>query len=433
MNLIITGILTLITLSAFSSLFVMAEYSLVASRRTRLTEMAAMGRPGARIVLTAQADIERFLAGVQIGITVISIAIGILAEPGISAAIRQGLASVLLGVPESVIGFAGGAAGLLLATYLNIVLGEMIPRAIALRAVEAVACVVVPPLYAVNQLLRPFIWLLNASTRFILRIFNIRMSSHASRLYSATELEMLVEESQKGGTLESGAGEMISKVFSFGDLLAREVMVPRTEMICVDVESSLHEVAHALATHPYDRFPVYEDSIDRIIGILHAKDMIRALLPNTRPVTPRQLMREPFFVPDSQRADELLIQLRGRHEYLAVVLDEYGGTAGLVTLNDLVSRIVGELSDNAESMPDIQPHADGSAMLNGLTTIGDVNEAFGLILQDANYDTIGGYVMGQLGRVARVGDTVNPPGASVSFKVEEMDKLRVARVKLIRN
>ncbi|MBK8835168.1 MAG: DUF21 domain-containing protein [Anaerolineae bacterium] len=171
MNLIITGILTLITLSAFSSLFVMAEYSLVASRRTRLTEMAALGRPGARIVLTAQADIERFLAGVQIGITVISIAIGILAEPGISAAIRQGLASVLLGVPESVIGFAGGAAGLLLATYLNIVLGEMIPRAIALRAVEAVACVVVPPLYAVNQLLRPFIWLLNASTRFILRDF----------------------------------------------------------------------------------------------------------------------------------------------------------------------------------------------------------------------------------------------------------------------
>jgi CBS domain containing-hemolysin-like protein len=144
-------------------------------------------------------------------------------------------------------------------------------------------------------------------------------------------------------------------------------------------------------------------------------------------------MREPFFVPDSQRADELLVQLRGRHEYLAVVLDEYGGTAGLVTLNDLVSRIVGELSDNAETTPDIQPHADGSAMLNGLTTIGDVNEAFGLILQDANYDTIGGYIMGQLGRVARVGDIVNPPGASISFKVEEMDKLRVARVKLIRN
>jgi CBS domain containing-hemolysin-like protein len=433
MNLIITGILALIALSAFSSLFVMAEYSLVASRRTRLTEMAAMGRPGARIVLTAQADIERFLAGVQIGITVLSIAIGILAEPYISGGIRQGLTSVSQDIPVGVIEIAGGALGLLTATYLNIVLGEMIPRAIALRAVEAVACIVVPPLYAVNQLLRPFIWLLNASTRFILRRFGIGMSSHASRLYSASELEMLVEESQRGGTLESGAGDMISKVFSFGDLLAREVMVPRTEMICVDVESSLHEVAHAVATHPYDRFPVFEGSIDRIIGILHAKDMIRALLPNTRPVTPRQLMREPFFVPDSQRADELLIQLRGRHEYLAVVLDEYGGTAGLVTLNDLVSRIVGELSDNAESTPDIQPHADGSAMLNGLTTIGDVNEAFGLILQDANYDTIGGYVMGQLGRVAQLGDIVNPPGASVSFKVEEMDKLRVSRVKLIRN
>ena len=433
MTLFITGVLTLITLSALSSVFIMAEYSLVASRRTRLTEMAAMGRPGARTVLLVMTDLERFLAGAQTGITVISIAVGILAEPPISGGIEHGLARLDLGIPESVIIVVGGALGLLLATYLHLVLGEIVPRSIALRSVESVACVAVPPLHALNQILRPFIWLLNESSRVVLRLIGVKMSGHAARLYSASELEMLVEESQKGGTLESGAGDMISKVFSFGDLLAREVMVPRTEMICVDVESSLHEVAHAVATHPYDRFPVYEDSIDRIIGILHAKDMIRALLPNTRPVTPRQLMREPFFVPDSQRADELLVQLRGRHEYLAVVLDEYGGTAGLVTLNDLVSRIVGELSDNAETTPDIQPHADGSAMLNGLTTIGDVNEAFGLILQDANYDTIGGYIMGQLGRVARVGDIVNPPGASISFKVEEMDKLRVARVKLIRN
>lgn len=433
MTLFITGVLTLITLAALSSLFVMAEYSLVASRRTRLTEMAAMGRPGAKTVLGVSGDLERFLAGAQTGITIISIAVGILAEPPISGGIEHGLARLGPGLPENVIIVVGGAMGLLLATYLHLVLGEIVPRSIALRSVENVACVVVPPLHALNQVLRPFIWLLNVSSRAVLRVFGIRMSGHASRLYSASELEMLIEESQKGGTLESGAGEMISKVFSFGDLLAREVMVPRTEMVCVDVESSLHEVAHALATHPYDRFPVYEGTIDHIIGILHAKDMIRALLPNTRAVTPRQLMREPFFVPDSQRADELLIQLRGRHEYLAVVLDEYGGTAGLVTLNDLVSRIVGELSDNAESMPDIQPHADGSAMLNGLTTIGDVNEAFGLVLQDSNYDTIGGYIMGQLGRVARVGDVVNPTGASISFKVEEMDKLRVARVKLIRN
>ncbi len=432
MSLFITGVVTLITLSALSSLFIMAEYSLVASRRTRLTEMAEHGRRGARATLAVQADMERFLAGAQTGITVISIAVGILAEPPISGGIELGLASLPIGLPENVVIVVGSALGLLLATYVHLVLGEIVPRSIALRSVEVVACVVVPPLAALNLLLRPFIWLLNASSRTVLRLFRIKMSGHASRAYSASELEMLVAESQKGGTLESDAGNMISKVFSFGDLSVREVMVPRTELACVDVESTLHEVAHVLATHPFDRLPVYEGSIDHIIGLLHAKDMIRALLPNTRPITVRQLMRETFFVPDTQRADELLTQLRARREYMAIVLDEYGGTAGLVTLNDLVARIIGEVSDSPESQPDIQQHADGSALLNGLTTIGDVNDAFGLGLKDENFDTIGGYVMGRLGRVARVGDTVDAPGTSFVLKVEEMDKLRVARVRLSR-
>lgn len=431
MSLFITGVLTLIILSSLSSLFVMAEYSLVASRRTRLVEMAEKGRRGARTVLAVLADLERFLAGVQIGITLISIAVGILAEPPISASLEVGLQSLHPAVPDNVVIAVGGVLGLLMATYIHIILGELVPRSVALRSVESVACVVVPPLNALNLLLRPFIWLLNLSARAVLRLFGIRVQGSASRLYSAAELELLVEESQKGGTLESGAGEMISKVFSFGDLSVREIMVPRTELICVNAQSSLHEVAHTLANHAFDRLPVYEDSIDRIVGVLHVKDLIRALLPNTRPVTVRQLMREPYFVPDTQRADELLTQLRGRREYMAVVLDEYGGTAGLVTLNDLISRIVGEVSDTLEP-PAIQQHDDGTALINGLTTIGDINDAFGLNLHDDNYDTIGGHIMGRLGRVARVGDSIDLPNAPYVARVEEMDKLRVAKVRLIR-
>jgi putative hemolysin len=180
--------------------------------------------------------------------------------------------------------------------------------------------------------------------------------------------------------------------------------------------------------------PVYADSIDNIVGVLHSKDMMRALLiaDRTRQPTIRQMMREPMFVPDSQKADELLRDFRKRKYYLALVLDEFGGTAGLITLSDLVTRIIGEVQDAHEpTAPDIEHHADGSAIINGLTTLGDFNDAFGTDLVDKNYDTIGGFVMGQLGRIPRLGDAVGVPGSRLQLRVDQMDRLRVAKLRLI--
>ena len=219
----------------------------------------------------------------------------------------------------------------------------------------------------------------------------------------------------------------------FGDTTVREVMVPRTEMTIVPVTASLHTVAHRFSAHAFSRLPAYEETPDHIVGILHSKDMMRALLmaDRTRQPTIQLMMREPFFVPDSQKADELLSEFRKRREYLAVVLDEYGGTAGLVTLNDLVTRIIGDVEDvSAQGFPDIERSADGGAMLNGMTTIGDFNDAFNLKLVDENYDTIGGYVMGRLGRIPNTGDVVDLGVSGLHLRVEEMDKMRVARLRL---
>jgi len=282
-------------------------------------------------------------------------------------------------------------------------------------------------------LFRPFVSLLKGSSRLVLQILGFRPDAESDRLHTVEELRMLVEASERGGAIESEQGEMLSKVFSFGDTTVREVMIPRTEMTCVNVGASLHEVAHLFSSHAYSRLPVYEESLDHVVGVLHIKDLMRALLSSTRTPAIRQLMREPFFVPDTQRADELLQQFRARREYMAVVLDEYGGTAGLVTLSDLVARIIGEVGDAAvAAAPDIQHITDGSALINGLTTIGDVNDAFDLALEDPNYDTIGGFVMGQLGRIPAVGDCVELKSQGVELCVEEMDKLRVARLRLRR-
>jgi CBS domain containing-hemolysin-like protein len=430
-----TGIISLFVLIAINAFFVFAEYSLAVSRKTRIVELAERGNPAARIVERVMRDPDRFFAATQVGITLTSMAIGVVSEPAFSAVLKQPFDALGASVPvlRGVSALLGSLSGLLIASYFQIVLAELVPRSITLRIAERIALIVVPPMNVIATIFRPFVWLLKNSSRFVLRLIGFGSDTGNDRVHSLEELRMLVEESEKGGVLESEQSDMLDAVFSFGDTTVREVMVPRTEMSCVNVDATIHEVAHLFSAHAYSRVPVYEETIDHIVGILHVKDLMRALLSATRTPLLRQIMREPLFVPDTQRADELLQQFRSRHEYLAVVLDEYGGTAGLVTLNDLVARIIGEVQDAATpGTPDIQHGSNGDAVINGLTTIGDVNDAFGLDLADPNYDTIGGYVMGQLGRIPAVGDHIDVNGGSVRLRVDEMDKLRVARITLQR-
>jgi CBS domain containing-hemolysin-like protein len=380
-------------------------------------------------------DPDRFFAASQVGITITSLAIGALSEPAFSLLLGDAFGAIGVVVPflRPAAAFLGALSGLIVASYFQIVLAELVPRSITLRMAERIALIVVPPMNVVAALLRPFVWLLKNSSRAVLRVLGMRPDAEGERVHSIQELRMLVEESERGGAIESDKGDMLAAVFSFGGTTVREVMVPRTEMTSASVTSTIQDVAHVFSTHAHSRLPVYEDSLDHIVGILHIKDLMRALLTHTRTPSLRQLLREPFFVPDTQRADELLQQFRTRRDYLAIVLDEYGGTAGLVTLNDLVARIIGEMEGATTLAPaEIQHRTDGSAMINGLATIGDVNDAFGLDLSDPNYDTIGGYVMGRLGRIPRLGDQIELQDGRVMLRVEEMDKLRVSKVGLRR-
>lgn len=432
---LVAGIVSLFVLIAINAFFVFAEYSLAVSRRTRINELAEQGNATAKVVARVMEDPDRFFAATQVGITMTSMAIGILSEPAFSRLLEGVFDDIGIAVPflSGIATLLGALSGLLIASYFQIVLAELVPRSITLRMAERIALIVVPPMNVVAAVFRPFVWLLKSSSRAVLRVLGFKPDAESERVHSIQELRMLVEESEKGGAIESEQSEMLDAVFSFGNTTVREIMVPRTEMTCASVTASIHEVAHMFSTHAHSRLPVYEDSLDHIVGILHVKDLMRALLSHTRTPSLRQLLREPFFVPDSQRADELLQQFRARKEYLAIVLDEYGGTAGLVALHDLVARIIGEMEGiTAQSTPDIQHGADGTAMLNGLTTIGDVNDAFGLGIDDPNYDTIGGYIMGRLGRIPKPGDQIDLQDGRVHLRVEEMDRLRVARVSLRR-
>jgi len=429
---IAVGIASLFLLILVNAFFVFAEYSVAISRRTRIAELAEKGSRPARLVLGVMEDPDQFFAATQVGVTLTSLAVGALSEPAFSRLLTYGLAALGMFIPavSQSVPLIGALAGLLVASYFQIVLAELVPRSITLRLAEQVALLVVPPMRVVARVIAPFVWLLKGSSRLVLRGLGFQSSLSRERLHTVEELRMLIEASERGGVIEAEQGELLSKVFSLGDTTVREVMIPRTEMLCVSVESTLSDVAHLFSARAYSRLPVYEGTPDRIVGVLHIKDLVPALLAPTRVPLIRQLMREPFFVPDTQRADELLHQFRARREYMAIVLDEYGGTAGLVTLNDLIARLIGEVEGTAASLPDIQQAGDGSVLINGLMTIGDVNEAFGLSLEDPNYDTIGGFVMGQLGRIPVVGDCVELKAQGVVLCVEEMDKLRVAQLRL---
>lgn len=427
------GIASLFILIAFNAFFVFAEYSLAVSRRTRIAELAGQGNAGAQVVLRVMEDPDRFFAATQIGVTLTSVAVGIVSEPAFTQVFIWLLGVIALPWLPGLTTVLGGLIGLFIASFFQIVLAELVPRSITLRKAERIALIVVAPMNTLAGLLRPAIWLLKSASRLVLRLLGYSANTSDERLYSVDELRMLVAASQKGGLIESEQRDMLDAVFSFGDLPVREVMVPRTEMVCIDVESPLEDVVRLLSEHPLNQLPVYQESLDNIVGVLRSKDMMRALLRGARPMTVRELMRPALFVPDSQRADELLQQFRRHRQSMAIVLDEYGGTAGLVTLSDLLAEIVGDVGESpVERAPDIQIAPDGSALINGLASLNDVNEALDLRLRDEHFETVGGYIMSRLGRIPRVGDEVQVEAGRACLRVEEMDKLRVARVRFVR-
>lgn len=424
----------IVALVLSNGFFVAAEFCLVSVRRTRIEELAAHGNAAARLVQQAIEKPDRFIAATQLGITLASLALGWIGEP-ILAHLIEPLFQFLpagWGSPASHAAAASTIAFVII-TFVLVIVGELMPKSIALQRPEDAALIVAGPVLFTERLFRPLIAVLNGTGNFLLRAIGFEPATGHQLVHSVEEIKLLVDDSQQGGVLEVDEREMLHSVLDFGDLLANQVMIPRTEMICLDADTPIEQILQTAADHALTKFPVYENDLDHIIGILHTKDLVRVVhLEGRRSQTSlRSVLREALFVPETIRAGSLLVRFRMRKQHIAIVLDEYGGTAGLVTLSDLLDEIVGQVADAFDRQgPDIERLPDGSALINGLTLIEDVNDNFGLNLSDPNYDTIAGYILGRLGRMAQVGDEVET--GNVRLRVEAMDGLRIARVRLAR-
>ncbi len=420
--------LSLVALLVFANgFFVAAEFALVSVRRTRIAQLIKQGDRGARWVQRAIEEPDRFIAATQLGITLASLGLGWVGEPALGR-LLQPLVDLFPAELESEVSH-GLSAGLAFAviTFLHVVVGELAPKSIALQNPERTSLIVARPTVLTEWLFKPAIWALNGAGNALLRLAGITPAEAHELVHSVEELKMLVSASTERGVMEDAEQAMLYAVFDFRDTLVRQVMVPRTEVIAVPADAGLEHMLETVAAYGYSKMPVYQDDLDHVLGVVHLKDIVLAQRDAAeQQPTARAIMRETVFVPEVAPVSTLLQVFRARRRHMAIALDEYGGTAGVVTLEDLLEEIFGEVSDPFDRGAAIQPQPDGSSLVDGLTLIEEINQHFGLQLQDPYYDTIAGFILGRLGRLATVGDTITVDG--VRLTVDAMDGKRVARV-----
>ena len=410
------GVAALILLNAF---FVAGEYALVTARRTRIRELEEQGNRRARAVLTIVSDPPRFIAAMQLGVTGTSLGIGALGE--------QALAKVFDPILASVLAFA---LAFLIITFLHVVIGELVPKGIALQHSETVALAVSAPVRGFFVALRPLIWVLQRSTEVVLNVFGLEPPGGDMEVYSEAELKMLLSRSREQGEIEQQEQEMLYKVFDFADKEVSAVMVPRPEVVALSVELPPEEALAAMIDSPYTRYPVYRETLDKIIGMLHVRDLFSAIVDRgISGVELEALVRPAYIVPETKDLAALLAEFRRTNQHMAIVVDEYGDLEGIVTLEDLLEEIVGEIEDEFDLPNESVEHLpDGRMRIDGTFPIDDFNEQFHRELPIEDYHTVGGFVFGLIGRAPERGDEVEHDGTR--FKVLDVEGSRIERLEV---
>jgi CBS domain containing-hemolysin-like protein len=419
---VLARLIAIAVLLLVNGFFVAAEFALVRSRRTRLESIARTGDWKARLALRASGNLARVYSASQLGVTLASLGLGALAESSLAGVFARQLAELPFFIEVCLRVGIGAAIALTIVTFLHVVFGELAPRGVALAHPEDVARWLTPPLLAFAWLVAPFTNLLNRSSQVVLRTFGLR--SARENVHSAEELRMLVEQSEEGGALETQDADLLEGVFEFSEKNARDVMTPRTAIDALPIDATLDDIVALIAESRRSRYPVYQDTIDDIVGIVIAKDLLPILYSPPRTFSLRDIARKVHVVPGSRQVEEVLSDFKRLKEHMAIVLDEYGGTAGLVTMEDLLEEIVGEILDEYDEPPEHPERASADIIIvPGATDVAELNERYGLHVPEEDYTTIGGFIFGALGRLPTVGDRVAAGGAV--FSVTEMDGRRV--------
>ena len=424
-------LLAVVALVLANAFFVAAEFALVAARRTRIEAMVRRGDRKARTVQAALQDLYRQLSAAQLGITVASILLGYVSEDTVAHLFRDWFAALPPLLDFLARGGVASTAAVAVVSFLHVVFGEQAPKAWAITHAESTSRWVAAPLIFFSWITRPFTDLLNWSAGRVGRLLGLKgTTAELEQIHSPEELRMLVEQSRKRGKLDADDARLLQGVFEFSEKSAREVMTPRTEMVALPADLTLEQATDQVAVAGRSRYPVYGESLDDILGVVHAKDILAGLRSATGG-TLRGVLRPAMFVPGTREVEDVLADMKRQKIHLAIVLDEFGGTAGLVTMEDLLEEIVGPIYDEYDQPSgELRVAPPGAAPeISGATPLRDVNRVFGLELDEQDYTTIGGFLFGAIGRLPKGGDQVAVKGAV--FEIVEMEGRRVGKVRVV--
>jgi len=433
----LVGILAVFVLVATNGFFVAAEFGLVKVRRTRIDELVAEGKRVAKVVQDELRHMDNYIAATQLGITLASLALGWIGEPSLAHLIEPlfvfsgGIAATELAHSAAI------AISFFLITLFHIVLGELVPKSIALQRSEGTALFVARPLYLFARLFRPFIVFMNGLGNLVVGAFGLQSASEHGSVHSVKELEMLVAQSHKAGLLDNEEEVLLRRIFDFGEKMAQHVMVPRAEIVGIPHNITIEDLQQKIAEEHYTRFPVYEGTLDNIIGLVHLKDVFTLLnkRDSDEPFAVQSILRPILTVPKTTSIPKLMTLMQSQKAHLAVVIGEYGETAGIVTLEDILEEIVGEVQDEFDTLEEgvrseVEKLADGSYSVDGLMMVDAFAERFGVTFGALHSATIAGYVFGELGRIPTVGDSISV--GKYQLQVEVMDHFRIARLRVER-
>lgn len=421
-------ILVLIGINAF---FAASEIALISLNDMKIKHMAEEGDKKARKINNLIKEPSRFLATIQVGITLA----GFLASASAAVTIANVLSNYLKTFNIPFISQSSEGISIFLVTvlvsYLSLVLGELAPKRIAMEKAESIARFVSGPIDIFSKITSPFIKALTASTNFIIKIFGMDPNFNQDKI-TEEEIRMMINVGEEKGVLMESEKEMIDSIFEFDDTFVKEVMTPRTDMMCISVDATLDEIIDLTVNERFSRIPVYEGNIDKIIGILNVKDLFNVFKYNSQgDFSVRDYLRKALFIPENQKTDIALRTLQAKRTEMAIIIDEYGGTAGLITTEDLVEEIVGNILDEYdEEEKDIEKIDDNTYIVSGQLSISDVNDSLDVDISEEGADTIGGFVLGIMGRIPESYEKPTIEHEDLVFKIEEMDDRRAARVKI---
>lgn len=423
----VINLLLVLFLVFCNAFFVISEFSIVKIRRTKLEELAHSGNKRAKIALHINEHLNTYLSATQLGVTLASLGLGWLGEPAVSRLLEDLFGGFLKDNPVLLHSLSFGIAFTFI-TLLHVVLGELVPKSMAIQDTERYAMFVAVPLYSFDKVCRPIIWCFDHVSIWILKLMGIQQADENEDAHSEEEIKLIIDASQKGGVIDDTESEIIQNAICFSEIFAHEIMIPRQDMVCIYQNSSFNEVMELVKQNKHTRFPLCAGDKDQILGMIHIRDLLECRNSQHKDILNR-ICRKILFVPENKSISEILHEMMKKRIHLAIVVDEYGGTAGLLSMEDILEELVGEIQDEHDgaAVEQVKKIDEKVYEFDGIYLLEDACEDMGIPYEEHEESTIGGYVFNLLGREPKVGDKTEDDYCI--FEVIEVDNMRITRIK----